>query len=162
MATWNYPSGATLRVLRDRLAALAGQRNQLRMPLQTFTNYAKNGSGASSPVVNGVHALGATTLNVDNATQSTSGLWTAGDLISIGDQLHMLGSNYDSDANGEDAVLIWPPIHKALSGAEAIEQDNPQGVFFLVAHTGLEWIPTPNTDQRSRQVTFTFEQDVTA
>ena len=162
VATWNHPNGATLRFLRDLMARLAGQRNQLRIPLQNVSNYLISGSGASSPVVNGVHSAGATSLNVDNATTSTNTLWRAGDFISIGDQLHLLGTDYDADGSGEDTVTIWPPLHANLSGAEAIEQDNPQGVFFVTAITGLEWIPTPNTDQRARQVTFTLEQDVTA
>ncbi|WP_263378696.1 hypothetical protein [Granulicella paludicola] len=90
-----------------------------------------SGSALGSPVVNGVNAAMATTLNTRGWTANSTGLLLPGDMLQIGVRLHRVLDAVNADANGDASISIWPSIREATTDGQAIILNNPQGLFRL-------------------------------
>jgi hypothetical protein len=91
------------------------------------------GTATGTPVVNGAHSAGDTTIATDGWTNSTQ-ILKAGDFIKFANhsKVYMIVSDSSSDGSGEANLVIEPPLMAALSDNEAITAND---VPFTVALT---------------------------
>jgi hypothetical protein len=111
-------------------------------------NSAPKGQGGGNPVrINGAASVGASLINVDNATTSQTDWLLAGDYIQIGTgenaRLYMVVSDADTNGSGEATIQIWPNLQQAVVDNQSIGINGAVGCFFLNAP------PTFETDNNS-------------
>tara|TARA_X000001382_G_scaffold74480_1_gene52071 strand:- start:186 stop:788 length:603 start_codon:yes stop_codon:yes gene_type:complete len=105
----------------------------------TFTfQYPLNNLGAdknnASVVVNGVHAIGDSTIAMDGFTVSTNDVFKAGDLIKFNghNKVYMVTGDANSNASGQATISIEPPLQAALANNEDIDTNQPSFTVALV------------------------------
>jgi hypothetical protein len=105
----------------------------------TFTfQYPLNNLGAdknnASVVVNGVHAIGDSTIAMDGFTVSTNDVFKAGDLIKFNghNKVYMVTGDANSSAGGAATISIEPPLQAALANNEDIDTNQPSFTVALV------------------------------
>lgn len=157
---YNNPEGDVLGDLRGYFARTADKRNTWQLAFGSALGIYPRGVLATAPVLNGAHSAGATLINVDNGKLSTSLIWQRGDFISINNELKICGTRYDSDANGEGAVEIWPPLHRDYSNGQVIDDTDPPGRFYWMDDSGMGGVPHRANVERLPQFTITFEEEI--
>ena len=105
----------------------------------TFTfRYPLNNLGAdknnASVVVNGVHAIGDSTIAMDGFTVSTNDVFKAGVLIKFNghNKVYMVTGDANSNASGQATISIEPPLQAALANNEDIDTNQPSFTVALV------------------------------
>ena len=105
----------------------------------TFTfQYPLDNLGAdknnASVVVNGVHAIGDSTIAMDGFTVSTNDVFKAGDLIKFNghNKVYMVTGDANSNASGQATISIEPPLQAALANNEDIDTNQPSFTVALV------------------------------
>jgi hypothetical protein len=127
-------------------ASLRGQEGTFLMgdPLRQSLR----GTGGGTPVVSGANAANATTLNVRGLPTNATNVWRAGDVIQLGtgvaSRLHMVVSDAASNASGQAAVDIEPPLRTAYPDGATIVTAGARGVWRLTSNT-LGYTVTPST-----------------
>ena len=83
------------------------------------------GSETGSVLVNGVHAVGDTTINMDAFAGDGDGRFKAGDFLKFAshDKIYMVVSDVTSSSNAA-TVTIEPPLITALADNSAVTYDN--------------------------------------
>jgi hypothetical protein len=89
------------------------------------------GLAHGTPVVNGVNTAMSTTLNTRGWRVGTYRLLLPGDYLQIGQRLHVVLEQVNSDGNGDAAINIWPSIREATTDGEPVILNNPVGLFRL-------------------------------
>jgi|688.fasta_scaffold65936_3 hypothetical protein len=89
------------------------------------------GTATGSPEVRGNHAARAATLLTGGWTANTAGILLEGDYIQIGERLHKVLLDADSDASGQATLEIFPALRVAVADSEAIITEEPKGLFRL-------------------------------
>lgn len=92
---------------------------------------APRGTVPGSPLVDGAHAAQSSELSTKGWATSQTGILLAGDYIQVGNRLHKVLDDADSDGSGEATLTIWPRLREALSGDETIITSGARGLFRL-------------------------------
>jgi hypothetical protein len=120
---------------------------------------AKNpmGIATGSPVVDGAGQTG-NELEIRGAGIGVAGWLLAGDMLQIGDSLHMNVADADTDGAGKATLLLEPALRTSPADGAAIILTNPRGLFKLVENTwGWEESPGPRWD-----ISFNAEEVINA
>jgi len=89
------------------------------------------GTASGTPLVNGAQSPMATSLNTKGWTPSSFRLLLPGDYLQVGNRLHRVLDVVNSDASGNASITIWPSLRDAVTDGQAINLNNPQGLFRL-------------------------------
>ena len=125
----------------------------------TFPSYLNaQGNETGSVLVNGVHAVGDTTIAMDAFAADGTGRFKAGDFIKFNahSKVYMVVEDVTSSSNAA-TVTIEPPLTTALSNNEAVIYDS---VPFTVFLTNDVQEFSSNAIASDGSVLFTFELDV--
>lgn len=143
------------RQLLGFMSLLRGKRNRIKFFIPGYT---LGGAGGGTPLLNASVSAGATSITVDGLPLSATGVYLAGDWLTLGNELKQICSNVDSDGSGEATIQIWPETHGAHANNDAVEVDDPYGIFFQ-----RQAAPRPRpADQYQATFRMTLEEDVTA
>jgi hypothetical protein len=117
------------------LKALRGRANVFQLGDPAGVN--PQGLPTGTPVINGAHNAGATTINTRGWAPNISQNLAPDDYIQIGYYLYSVAqlTTVDSDANGEAAIDIWPSLRAAPPDGEALILSNTSGIFRLADNT---------------------------
>jgi len=154
-ASFMTDTAARRRSFDGMLAAVKGRRNRIKFILPGYT---PAGSAGGTPLLNGANSAGATSISVKGLALSTSGIWLAGDYVTIGNQLVQLAGDLDSDGSGNGSVGIWPELHQNYSDGDSIEVAAPYGIFFQASPAKRPENDDPHASTRS----LMLEEDVLA
>jgi hypothetical protein len=85
-------------------------------------------------LVNGVHAIGDTTIDLDGFTASQTGAFKAGDIINFANhnKAYMITADVNSSGSAAATVTIEPPLQSALSDNESVNSVTPNFTVSLV------------------------------
>ena len=124
----------------------------------TFPSYLNaQGNETGSVLVNGVHAVGDTTIAMDAFASDGAGRFKAGDLIKFAhSKVYMVVSDVTSSSNAA-TVTIEPPLTTALSDDEAVTYDDVPFTVFL--KNDIQQFPSQNVTSGG-ELLYTFEIDV--
>ena len=125
----------------------------------TFPSYLNaQGNETGSVLVNGVHAVGDTTIAMDAFAADGAGRFKAGDFIKFNahSKVYMVVEDVTSSSNAA-TVTIEPPLTTALSDNEAVIYDSVPFTVFLT--NDVQEFPS-NAIASDGTVLFTFELDV--
>ena len=124
----------------------------------TFPSYLNaQGNETGSVLVNGVHAVGDTTIAMDAFASDGAGRFKAGDLIKFAhSKVYMVVSDVTSSSNAA-TVTIEPPLTTALSNNEAVTYDDVPFTVFL--KNDIQQFPSQNVTSEG-ELLYTFEIDV--
>ena len=124
----------------------------------TFPSYLNaQGNETGSVLVNGVHAVGDTTIAMDAFASDGAGRLKAGDLIKFAhSKVYMVVSDVTSSSNAA-TVTIEPPLTTALSNNEAVTYDDVPFTVFL--KNDIQQFPSQNVTSGG-ELLYTFEIDV--
>jgi|TARA_R100001594_G_scaffold30570_1_gene57162 hypothetical protein len=124
----------------------------------TFPSYLNaQGSETGSVLVNGVHAVGDTTIAMDAFAGDGAGRFKAGDFIKFAhSKVYMVVSDVTSSSNAA-TVTIEPPLTTALSNNEAVTYDSVPFTVFL--KNDVQEFPSNNIASDG-SILFTYEIDV--
>lgn len=138
VATVTFPRlrGASARALRAFLAALAGPAGRFYLPV--FDQPAAAGSASGSGVVSGAGQTGSS-LVTSGWTASQTGLLLAGDYIQVGNALHMVTADVDSDGSGAATLSIAPPLRTSPADLAPIVTASPACVMALADDQQAAW-----------------------
>ena len=116
------------------------------------------GSETGTVLVNGVHAVGDTTIAMDAFAGDGAGRFKAGDFIKFNahSKVYMVVEDVTSSSNAA-TVTIEPPLTTALSDNEAVIYDSVPFTVFLT--NDVQEFPS-NAIASDGTVLFTFELDV--
>lgn len=114
------------------LAECRGRLNVFFLGDSTYRG--PRGTVKGSPVVNGVQGAMATTLNTKGWDPNSFGLLQVGDYLQLGDRLHKVLVRVDSDGAGDAAISIWPSLREATTDGQAINLNQPRGLFRLATN----------------------------
>lgn len=81
------------------------------------------GSWGGTPLVNGINQSG-NTLNIDGLPVNITNVAVAGDYINLGNHLHMVLENADSNASGETTLTIWPSLRESPADNSSVTYTN--------------------------------------
>ena len=85
------------------------------------------GVATGTPLVNGAHSAGASSITIDGLTNSVVGILKQGDLIQFGHRkVYMVTEDATSSGSGVAIVSIMPALVAALSDNEAVTVNNVQ------------------------------------
>jgi hypothetical protein len=126
--------GAEGGALDGFIAALRGSTNTVN--LWHMARPAPLGTMRGSPTVNGVHAIGAATLNVTTTAGATV---KQGDLIGANGLLLMAAADATADGSGAIAIPLANRLRKAMAGGEAVTWDKPTAPFRKVTVVGISY-----------------------
>lgn len=115
------------RQLLSFLLKLNGSQHRFRM---RDWSYARGGAGGGAPQVAGAGQTGKN-LVIDGAPASTTGWLLAGDQIGVGDFLHSVDEDVDTDGSGNATIIVTPRIFVAPNDNDAVEIDSPTNLFVL-------------------------------
>ena len=96
----------------------------------TFTSPLSNQGAVTTSntvLVNGVHAIGDITIDLDGFANSTTGVLKAGDIINFANhtKAYMIVADASSDSSGASTVTIEPPLQSALANNEGVTAVTP-------------------------------------
>jgi hypothetical protein len=116
------------------------------------------GNETGSVLVNGVHAVGDTTIAMDAFAGNGDGRFKAGDFIKFAShtKVYMVVSDVTSSSNAA-TVTIEPPLISALADDSAVTYDNVPFTVFLTSD--IQEFGVVNTDN-SGNLLYQFEFDV--
>jgi hypothetical protein len=115
------------------LAQCRGMSNLFALgdPLHAQPSGTPRGTTAGAPTVAGVNSAMATSLNTKGWLPSAMGLLLPGDQLQIGQRLHRVLDQVNSDSSGNAAISIWPSIREATADGDPLTLNNPRGLFRL-------------------------------
>ena len=124
----------------------------------TFPSYLNaQGNETGSVLVNGVHAVGDTTIAMDAFASDGAGRFKAGDLIKFAhSKVYMVVRDVTSSSNAA-TVTIEPPLTTALSNNEAVTYDDVPFTVFL--KNDIQQFTSQNVTSGG-ELLYTFEIDV--
>lgn len=93
------------------------------------------GVAKGTPVINGVHAAMATSINTKGWQVNTYRQLLPGDYLQIGYRLHRVLDQANSDASGNSSLAIWPSLREALTDGTPIILREPKGLFRLTSNS---------------------------
>lgn len=102
--------------------------------------YARQGSAAGTPVINGGAQTGKT-LNIKGLTASAAGVFLIGDMLQLatGQLIQVTKADVNADASGDATVNFQPVLRSSPADNSAIISDTPQAKFRLIRPAdGLE------------------------
>ena len=116
------------------------------------------GNETGAVLVNGVHAVGDTTIDLDGFAGDGAGRFLAGDFISFNShsKVYMIVSDVTSSSNAS-TVTIEPPLITALANNGAVTYDNVPFTVYLTSD--LQEFGTAGTNS-SGDLLYKFEFDV--
>jgi hypothetical protein len=162
---WNFVLGysnvqGTRRyALENAIFSLQGRIHRLRV-LPGTLGYVRRGALGGSPLLQGAHAAGATTLSIDGVTNVTGWL-KAGDWLSIGNELKRVVADVNT-SGGVGTIRIWPELHQAYADNQAINFATPSGVFYQADPVALNSSPYYAGDILYDSVVLNLIEDVLA
>lgn len=140
-------------------AFIIKQRSQKEDFTITFPSYLNaQGSETGTVLVNGVHAVGDTTITVDGHAGDTAGSFKAGDLIKFAghSKVYMIVEDVTPSSNAS-TLTIEPPLTTALADDEGTVYDSVP--FTVHLNSDLQEFQTNQVDS-SGNLLFSFEFDV--
>ena len=155
--TCSYPN-----IKRSDFAAVQAfiikQRNSKEDFTITFPSYLNaQGNETGTVLVNGVHAVGDTTIAMDAFAADGAGRFKAGDFIKFAhSKVYMVVEDVTSSSNAA-TVTIEPPLTTALSDNETVTYDNVPFTVFL--KNDVQEFPS-NAIAADGSILFTYEIDV--
>ena len=155
--TFKYPN-----IKRSEFAPIQAfiikQRSSKEDFTVTFPSYLNaQGNETGSVLVNGVHAVGDTTIAMDAFASDGAGRFKAGDLIKFAhSKVYMVVSDVTSSSNAA-TVTIEPPLTTALSNNEVVTYDDVPFTVFL--KNDIQQFPSQNVTSGG-ELLYTFEIDV--
>ena len=108
-------------------SAVYGGFGSLILPIYFQT--AIRGSGAGTPVVDGIIQAPNTSVAVRGMTPSANGVFLIGDMINIGSDLFRVVRQLDADGSGNGTMEIWPSLRKATTDGQTIVTADVAGRF---------------------------------
>ena len=116
------------------------------------------GSETGSVLVNGVHAVGDTTIAMDAFAGDGAGRFKMGDFLKFAshDKIYMVVSDVTSSSNAA-TVTIEPPLTTALANNGAVTYDNVPFTVYLTSD--LQEFGTAGAD-KDGNVLYKYEMDV--
>lgn len=93
------------------------------------------GAGGAGPVVNvGADAVaGDEVLTISGLTISQAIALKAGDMLGIGENLHVVEDDAASDGSGLSTVALQPPLRAGVAVSDPVNLVQPTGIFRLTA-----------------------------
>ena len=139
-------------------AFLIKQRSRLEDFTVTFPSFLNaQGNETGTVLVNGVHAVGDTTIAMDAFAADGAGRFKAGDFIKFShSKVYMVVEDVTSSSN-EATVTIEPPLTTALSDNESVTYDDV--AFTVHLKSDVQEFPSNSIDQDGN-ILFTYEFDV--
>lgn len=159
---WTFTVSYPLKTRQDFApiqAFIIRQRSQKENFTITFPSYLNaQGSETGTVLVDGVHAVGDTTINVNGHAGDTAGSFKAGDLIKFAghSKVYMIVSDVTPSSNAS-TLTIEPPLTNALANDEAVTYDSVP--FTVHLNSDLQEFQTNQVDS-SGNLLFSFEFDV--
>lgn len=90
------------------------------------------GTATGTPLLNGAHAAGASSLVTDGWTASVTGILKLGDYLQIGTRMHkVVGADVTSDGSGNATIEIWPRLRESATDNTPLLTGSVKGVFRL-------------------------------
>ena len=115
------------------------------------------GNETGTVLVNGVHAVGDTTIAMDAFASDGAGRFKAGDFIKFAhSKVYMVVEDVTSSSNAA-TVTIEPPLTTALSDNESVTYDDV--AFTVHLKSDVQEFPSNSIDQDGN-ILFTYEFDV--
>ena len=139
-------------------AFLIKQRSRLEDFTVTFPSFLNaQGNETGTVLVNGVHAVGDTTIAMDAFAADGAGRFKAGDFIKFAhSKVYMVVEDVTSSSNAA-TVTIEPPLTTALSDNESVTYDDV--AFTVHLKSDVQEFPSNSIDQDGN-ILFTYEFDV--
>ena len=139
-------------------AFLIKQRSRLEDFTVTFPSFLNaQGNETGRVLVNGVHAVGDTTIAMDAFAADGAGRFKAGDFIKFShSKVYMVVEDVTSSSNAA-TVTIEPPLTTALSDNESVTYDDV--AFTVHLKSDVQEFPSNSIDQDGN-ILFTYEFDV--
>lgn len=139
-------------------AFLIKQRSRLEDFTVTFPSFLNaQGNETGTVLVNGVHAVGDTTIAMDAFAADGAGRFKAGDFIKFShSKVYMVVEDVTSSSNAA-TVTIEPPLTTALSDNESVTYDDV--AFTVHLKSDVQEFPSNSIDQDGN-ILFTYEFDV--
>ena len=139
-------------------AFLIKQRSRLEDFTVTFPSFLNaQGNETGTVLVNGVHAVGDTTIAMDAFAADGAGRFKAGDFIKFAhSKVDMVVEDVTSSSNAA-TVTIEPPLTTALSDNESVTYDDV--AFTVHLKSDVQEFPSNSIDQDGN-ILFTYEFDV--
>lgn len=145
-----------LATMRRFLMKLRGGRNLARI-YDHFRPTPRGAGGLSTTVnVKTAGSAGAESITLKNLKVSQSPVFRAGDMFGLGENLHMIEDDANSDANGEATVYFNPPARKGFAANDAVNLEKPTGLFRL---TGGDMDLTTLSTNRSMPLRLSFIEE---
>lgn len=110
-----------------------------------------SGIATGTPLVNGAGQQGAKTLNTKGWTNSITGILKRGDFFQIGNRLHIVTQDANSNGSGLSTLDIFPAVRDVLTDGQAITISNPKGLFRLLTSNQI----LMNTSAQDKLYDFT-------
>lgn len=110
----------------------------LNGPLGTFYLYdplarTPQGAATGTPLMNGTQNPQQSYIVTDGWTPSTSQILKAGDYLQIGQRLHKVLQDVNSDGSGNVTIDIFPKLRETAADNSAIVTYNAKGLFRLTS-----------------------------
>jgi len=159
---WTFTVSYPLKTRQDFApiqAFIIRQRSQKEDFTITFPSYLNaQGSETGTVLVDGVHAVGDTTINVNGHAGDTAGSFKAGDIIKFAghSKVYMIVSDVTPSSNAS-TLTIEPPLTNALANDEAVTYDSVP--FTVHLNSDVQEFQTNQVDS-SGNLLFSFEFDV--
>ncbi len=112
------------------------------------------GLASGSPVVAGAGQSG-NALQTSGWSAGVSGVLLAGDWVQLGNRLHKVMADVDSDANGGAVLPLWPRLRESPADAMPLILENTVGVWRLDA-----WPEWPSDENNLYALTFNASEVV--
>lgn len=102
------------------LNSQAGQYGTLTLTLPT--GIFPRGTWGGTPLVNGAHSAGATSITTDGHTISITGAGKRGDFVKFGghSKVYQLTADFNSNGSGQATMAIFPALLAALADNDTI------------------------------------------
>lgn len=123
---------ASIKPWRSFIAKSRGSANNFQVPVDPTAQ----SSLSETPQVDGANQIGRT-LNTDGWPASTTCL-SAGDFITIGNQLLQLTEDITSDSSGDASISFEPAIRTSPADDASIEFKNPFALMYLTEEPVLD------------------------
>ena len=111
------------------LAECRGMLNVFYLSDPTYKG--PQGTVLGVPVVSGANNAMATQLATKGWTPNSFRLLLPGDYLQLGNRLHKILDVVNSDASGNATITVWPSLREATTDGQAINLNNPRGLFRL-------------------------------